>query len=610
MKRKGLLFSMLSVICVSLITGCGETTYDIKVNTSSNERGSVSGGGSYTMGSEVNINIYPNKACSPTYLTFVKGEESSDITNLTKVGDNHYKYTFVVKEETIGTYTVHYECESREANSTTTTMKHHVNYFVYDASEGKYLSLKSIEVPDGGTAENIEYYENKGKYIWYTDSNCTKNLSCQTGTEYKFTTKITKDLDLYSTINIRDSNKLVEDAINKFKNSSYLQVSENTPAYNENELQSLISTGDSAKILNLDKGYDKMNMSVNTSKTTSAYILDKNFYYDQTGASGTKKIKLEGSNFEFKDITHMYKFVNIIDNSEGYDFQKVTDKTIKSGIMCGVEQTCDIYKGTKAEQESLIVYIYNGTLYGFGFENENIQVVEYLKTLTSAGTANNKDTYFVKLFSDDEAFNEKLESINSNFEEIVTITPNIGETLENVIKEKLANKNIKAYSYTLNKYVSSTGQCSNNSFDLTSSITSNLEVCLKVQSAITKVQDAVKELENGGFTLTSTIKVFGEDTTKSFTVNATENSDALTDKPTGINDIQWGMIEKLKDVMADKYDSFKYDETTQLYSLYDSNETKVAFIAVKLNETDATKIDTVLYFDGENTYTTTFTYNG
>ena len=84
MKKKGILFSLLSMLCLGLVAGCGEDTYKISAVPENYEYGYVTGGGEFTMGSSVNLKIYTNTGCKFDRLVLTKNNKRiEEYTNLT-----------------------------------------------------------------------------------------------------------------------------------------------------------------------------------------------------------------------------------------------------------------------------------------------------------------------------------------------------------------------------------------------------------------------------------------------------------------------------------------------------------------------------------------------
>ena len=117
MKRKSLLFSILSTMCVSLIAGCGGSGNNgkLKIDVIPNytEWGTVSGGGYYNQGDTLALKIRPNKNCSPSSIVFTNSNtsETKNIDISSKV-EYPNEISQNVTVEAPGTYKVIYACSN------------------------------------------------------------------------------------------------------------------------------------------------------------------------------------------------------------------------------------------------------------------------------------------------------------------------------------------------------------------------------------------------------------------------------------------------------------------------------------------------------------------
>ena len=155
MKKKGILFSVLSTLCIGLVTGCGEEKYAVTATAENNEYGYVTGGGKYEMGASVNLKIYPNLGCDFEKLVFTKADKNtSDINNLQKVEDTYYTYSFKLSNDTLGSYKAVYVCQSKDVDTSLKVTKYKVTFKVdlnddsdvADTNETFEVEVSSVEI--------------------------------------------------------------------------------------------------------------------------------------------------------------------------------------------------------------------------------------------------------------------------------------------------------------------------------------------------------------------------------------------------------------------------------------------------------------------------------
>lgn len=612
MKRKSLLFSVLSVLCVGMAAGCGETKYAISVSPQSNEYGRVTGGGNYAKGATVNINVYPGMGCSPTNLIFTKNGETTGVEiPFTSEQDDHSVYQFAVSDDTIGSYVAYFEClQLSPAQDDERVRKYNVTYDLKVGGESKVV----IDNPDGEgeLPDNVEAVESgkkltainyidgiDGKIAWYTQDVSTLEAADKAQYLYDFTKVVAGDFTLYGEVMDMSPEQIVQEAIDNFKNSSKLKI----------------TNGDeTATIVDFNKEQKEYKITVSTTEGIKG-ILQKGIYYVYSGLNNKAGFALNSDkitdSFALSKLNDVYKFIELRD-------VVASDYTVELLEISDEERTvgsykCKVYslKDKVSTEEVMKVYVYNGVVYKVvkGTSNNVIEYGEAIATQVSDA----KEMFFVRLYSDNETLNVTLSDVNGDFDTITKIVPSYGETLKDILDSETSPlfETLKRYDYSWYKYQG--GECSNVEYPLNSIVSSNLDVCAKVNATIDPVEKALNYLENGNYDITTGIKIFdGELVTRLSSVEDGVNL-FTSSKPSGMTSATWNTITSLGSLMREYY-SFDYNSDTNEYSFYKSRTDLVnPYLIIKLND-DNMLIEKVTYFAGytldgdRNTYTSEFTY--
>jgi len=608
MKSKGLLFSVLSAMCVGLVAGCGETEYTISATPISNEYGVVTGGGKYKKGATVTLNITANMGCRTTGLTFFKTEEGEhDEIPLNDIGEGSVKYQFAVSDDTIGNYVANFECQTNSpSDDDSRVMKHKVTYIlnvegnpvtVIDNSSNAELEDNIELVEMGKVATEIKYIDGlEGKIVWYTKDPTLGSVTDED--KYNFANKVVGDLNLWGQVVEVSNEEAVNEAVDAFKSSKNLEIT------NGDEV---------AIIIDFDKEIEKINMKVSTKENVIKYIIQNNTYYlykDPNKAG----LKLENSGFGLRDIKEAYKFIELRDIVLS-EFNIIKNDTKEEVTVDeGKTYNCNVYllKDKTNDETVMSLYIYNGKVYKV-VKGESTNVINYKDSLAGTNPSAPKDMYLVRVHSSDSGLGGELQEINGDFAKILKIVPAYGETLKETLeKEELFNI-LKKYDYEWTKYVN--GSCTIEEYKFDSVVNSNVNMCVKINASIDYVENALNRFIEGNYDVITSIKIFdGELETRYNSIASETNlfADGVQ-KPTGMSSATWNTIKSLRDLMETYY-SFKYNSASNEYSFFKSKTDLVnPYLVVKLNS-ENTLIERVTYFAGytvdgdRNTYTSEFIY--
>lgn len=249
MKRKGILFSVLSVMCIGFAAGCnGEKgTFRIETAVNSREYGYASGSGDYKLGSSIMLKFYPNLGCKLSTVKFQKGEETSELSP--SLSDEGYYYiNKTLKEEDVGKYTAEFTCDTFTDDQVLDDKetKYDVKYVLYkpgtdgyekynaslDLANYVYFSTdgKSNEekVASGSKISKSINYHNKldGKIDWYTVDFTGDSTLLTDSNKYDFDKPVVANLTLYGLFNPSAITETVKDAINNLKNAEKVVIKE------------------------------------------------------------------------------------------------------------------------------------------------------------------------------------------------------------------------------------------------------------------------------------------------------------------------------------------------------------------------------------------------
>lgn len=611
MKGKSILFSLLSLVCITTASGCGEAKHSINAYSSSKEQGIVQGGGSYEKGDTVTLKVYPNLGCSPDKLIFTKnGQGTTTEYGLNYSGEGYYSYQFPVNDETIGSYEAIFACDTNSVADLNTVQSlnrvvrlHPPTGMVIIDNTGStdpQLNENNVfKVRNGSKIDNIQWYNNK-RLKWYTDEHRTQ--------VYNFSNSVTSDLVLYGSIDALFSEEdLVKEALNKFKSSSNLVVK---------------SDGETAAIINLDKAYPvdpsvsadpaKLDITVSASGGNNKFVYQNNTYYEYNGTK-VAGFKLDTqSEITLPKIKDLYKFIEIV----GIQDSDLIDANVKT-----TENVTQIVDGKACEElvvnssgKEFKLYISNGVIYKTVVGSVATTIT--YPTSQISGTSmpsNTAQMYLARMYSSNTTLNAALNEMNIDFSKTARIIPNNGETVKTYIEDNMMDL-LKQYDYTLHSG-NSCGAISvtENVYNAGDAVQSHLKLCFKVKAEFAAVKNAIETLEAGGYKINTSTNVFGETITKESTIatgtNLLVNS---ATQPGDMNSITWRTITNLRD-LENNYYNFKYDETVG-YSFYKEKDDSVPYLVVKLDSDNRVSKVTYYEFNGanpneRNTYLNEFDYS-
>ena len=129
---------------------------------------------------------------------------------------------------------------------------------------------------------------------------------------------------------------------------------------------------------------------------------------------------------------------------------------------------------------------------------------------------------------------------------------------------------------------------------------------------IRKLQIAAENIKDGGFKITTSTEVFGENYSKDYTVAAGEDIFALAGAPVGMNSIIWDALQMLNaennKSVHNTYAKFVKDGNNYLF--YETKDALNPYLSVEIE--DGKVIGLVYYenIDGKiTTYTSVFDYS-
>lgn len=620
MKNKCLLFSLILSFCLILVSGCGETTYDITTSVNDEEYGYISGAGKYVMGSTVNLKMYPNYGCEIKELKF---ENSENIGFESVEGEDYYLASFVVTDKTIGNYAAQFDCMSNEISGDKYLTKYKVKYLI--KRDGYTINNPfQLENTDNGTGyeeivagrkitRNISYVYgiegfnfNTKVLKWYTDSECQN--------EFKYLeTPITQDITLYGKEFDLEYNNELQNAINMFKNTDNMIITSSIRSTNTlTEKATIYKFVNDAKTQDTQIGIQKVGSGTNpylyaykmgkasSQKAGIDYYAYGDYYEYRTGGDSNNgkyaKLNLSTSQFSLKDIDNIYRYI------------KIKDITISENTELEANATCDY------ESNGVVrCYTYNG--YDFILVNGMIRVfkdskysyeIEYDAKTTSLTILNSVDMYSVKIVLEKEdgvTGDLDLNSVNNNFDKSIRIVPALNENLENKLNNNASLKEILSdfdYSWhQMNGTNCKTGKGSEYNFQ--SSISGNMNICLLLTSSSSEFKEAIENTKY--FNIGAELNAFDETIVKKY-----YNVDSVSSTIDGVDKITSHLMEKLKSYISTGTDAltplFKKQEDGS-YDIYDQdNTTKI--MSITLTEGSNKKIKEITYIYEGVSYEYTF----
>lgn len=629
MKKNKILFALLASACVGMAAGCGEAKYTITTKVNSKEESYITGGGKYANGKKVSLRVYPTEGCFGTEtdpaqyprLEFTRqGEttvtESFELTNL--IDRSYYLYEFILNNDAengnVGTYNVVCSCATNTAEdvSEAEATKYNVTYKIIDDDYNEIESFVK-EVKAGGVAEDVTSVATReGILKWYKDK--------QGNNEYDFTTPVTSNLTLYS--KLEDSPKaIIEGAIRGFKNTEYLEMT--------------LSDGTSANAINYNKFLngteaEKKTMFFDYKNTAKKeFIISEGFYY-QIEDDGYYKVDLSAAGFDMsvdkiEKFNKFFKHITELDLTvAGHKFSVEKDgETVKKfDVVIGKDEldadivvSCAKYMVKDASDNVLYnLYINAGKIYKTETTAGVTNTIKYPESTSKVNPSTIKTMNMIKLTLDagDETIAEDLQnlftSMNSKFEDILKIKQ--GQSLREVLTGNTAlNAVLKKYNYDIKRE----NTVITNSLDLVNPFTNSVTLTIDVTATSQVVTNAVDVLNDGGFTVTTSMTWDEETYTKTATIAA--GTDVLNSLGSISTTIKNTLI-KLRDLdhATLGYDSFSVNGSTGEYEFFDK-DCSVPYLRVAIDETTG-KITKVTYYDFENpvvdqrnTYVSTITYN-
>lgn len=591
MKRKSILFSLLTVMCFGAVAGCGEVEYAITAQTPNAEYGYITGSGDYEMGDTVEFKIYSNMGCSLTGIKFINSKD--EVTNITQGWesvDNKYDfYSFVVKNETIGTYEPIYSCASKPASGIEVTGGYKVTYLVDLNGDGDVADERENQeeqVNSGSTALKVDYLDKEDgavRVMWYTDEERTN--------PYDFSNIVNNNMTLYGKITEMNKLEIVKEALNNFYAWKKVSIS--------GDGKSLVvdNLNDKTKMSFSYKSEDSNQADVTLRYTTIGtnpvqylYIYDtKEGQYIKSEVKSSGVVTLDN----IKDI-YVNPFIAFekenIENLKDDDVNFLDGKYVVNGVALTIEK---------------------GILKSFVKDEKEYEVQEDKSTF-SVLSLDIPVFYTVRLASSNDDLNEEISKFNV-LDKVLKVVPNKGQTVETVIK---SNEDISSllskYGYSWYKYDEANKTCSSQAYDLKSKVENHLYLCADVTASIYSVIDAYEKLKTPNYTITTKLITDDEFQVQDKVWAANVDITTVESKPDGIATATWNTLEKLKKLNGENgYFKIEYDNQTKEILIYLCENSKFAELKVLLDEDGSLK--TVKYsVDASGdiiTYSNEFTYS-
>lgn len=264
MKRKGILFSILSVMCVGLASGCNEDpSYYVEAAVNNKEYGYAVGTGNYKLGGPVMIKFYPNLGCDLNSVKFEKASDDPIEVSASRSNDGYYYLNQTLTADNAGKYTAQFECTPNDPNQLAdqNAVKYDVRFVLFEQqgpstyvdynqgldeedkvyfdklAQGELVYDNIEKVTSGNKVNNgdpLEYHDKlDGKVVWYTKDPSQSGVTLTAADIFDFGTAITgavvdenDTLTLYGVYNPSAATEFVVDALNKFNNSDKMSVTE------------------------------------------------------------------------------------------------------------------------------------------------------------------------------------------------------------------------------------------------------------------------------------------------------------------------------------------------------------------------------------------------
>jgi hypothetical protein len=616
MKKNKILLAILASACIGTTAGCGgESKYQIKANVTSNEFGYVRGGGKYEAGQKVSLKVYPNEGCTPNGFDFkrVGSEDINDIaaSALETVTDDegktlYYKYEFDVNAAadvgTVGTYTAKFSCLTNTtddvANATAAERK--VQFMVVGEEtdfENNPLIPSQIVKLGNKIAKEINYIDSvEGRIKWY------KVYNEETGAfsePWNFAEDaVLSDITLYGNVETATPLEIVKDAIENFKNNTKMEMIMNDKAAT---VKSFNKASEGKMDFNFYQG------TVSNPAGNHIFMIHEGDYYSII--SGVYyKLDLEDSGFTIDDIDAYTQFFEHLtfDLSDGaYTVEKVGNEDVlaKDTNNNDVSVTgCSKYTLKNNESVVMTFWIKNGEIYKTQNAEGNVNVIIHPEgEIGAVDPSVVKDLYLIKLSSNNTELKGLLNEINSDFQKVLMLKANSGETIEYLFENNTNVKDLlRKYDYTISY--------SGGTIDpATHYVDGNRDLVLNVKGEYSDVKDGIEVLKEGGFKITTTGEIFGDIVSKEYTVADATNILAESTNP-GMNPFIWDVIQTVK-TLEDDYYKFSYEN--DVYSFYEKNGDSIPYITIKLSGSGF--VEEIVYYETNaagkvTTYTSVIEY--
>lgn len=593
MKKKSLLFLILSFLCVGLVSGCGEEKFSITTEVEDSEAGYMTGGGSYVKGSTVNLRVYVNEGCTLNGVNFTKKDSSitEKVSGIENAPDGSYKYyDFAITDDTIGNYKASFDCsKTNTTNKGSSTAKNRVKFYIVkmDGTSqkdsdpfGLRTDASSSEVPyvevannaligeiknSSGTVittniRNVPKYQNQ-KFTWYK---CNSFENYNTPVEKdKFdplTMKISTNTNLCGFGTEKNNIEEVEEGIKSFVNNSNGMVitSGNNGAHIKNLFNRL--TADSK-----NKTYIKVFTNGKNEKIKGLYYAGTYYEYtevkDKDGNVTSSKITSleimkENSNKEYVNVAGI-ELKNIPDL---YKFIQLMDLNVTSAVKDSTNSEGTVYKVNDGEY--FITIDAGGQIVKYKDSNNDTYSIEYVTSFQETSVAKPKDTYIIQLSSNNETLNKQLSAINQNYDTAIKISQGYGETIQKQLAKSVGlQEKLKIYSYTW-KVLDDGGVCRKDAKSIAEApeyIEGTLKLCAYVPEnsmSIIEMNDYLNKIQS--FDSNIKISYLGNDhiiktyTNKNF--DSTDEIDSITLK----------LFGDLKNI-SNTFSSFSCNDSADIY---------------------------------------------
>lgn len=618
MKKKSLLFLILSFLCVGLISGCGEETFQITTEVADKEAGYMTGAGSYVKGSTVNLRVYVNSGCTLQNVEFTKKDSTvTDTVAMEESSDKKYMYhDFAVTDDTIGNYKANFDCSNgNTTNKGSTNIKNKVRFYIIktaktgkkdsdpfdlrsdaSSSEVPYIEVSTntaiTEIKKDNTVitkniRNVPNYPDE-KYTWYKCTSFTSYTKRESDL-FNQSTKISTDLNLCGFGEEKKPVNEVKEGIENFASSSdgVLITSGNYTA----EIKNL-----NAKAEDTQKTYIRV-YEKTTNETRGVYI--DGYYYEfikssnkDTRVTALQVVKANGENYESVSGLKLENILTI------YPYIKLKDIDVTKAEKYSSNDAGTVYKVNDGayfitiNDAGQIVEFVDKT------NGETTYTISYPSSITNVSIAKYKDTHLIQVSSNKEKLNNELEKINSTYESSIKVAQGYGETVENKLsKNSDLQPALRRYSYTWKLLADNETTCTSTSTsisDIPEYIQDTLKLCAYVPEDSMSIDEINATLNNiESFNVSIKINYLGEDhEVKNYTnINFDSNDDPISSK----------LFSDLKNIST-KFSSFSYDESSKLYTIYTGSTS----FTIKFSE-DKTKIEKIDYrADDGTTYKYTF----